>query len=45
MDYSYLDLNHLDSILAIEKESNPYPWMVVNFKDWLDKGYYSLALE
>ena len=45
MDYSYLDLNHLDSILAIEKESNPYPWTVVNFKDCLDKGYYSLALE
>ena len=45
MDYSYLDLNHLDSILAIEKESNPYPWTVVNFKDCLDKGYYSLVLE
>ena len=45
MDYSYLDSNHLDSILAIEKESNPYPWTIVNFQDCLNKGYYSLALE
>ena len=45
MDYSYLDLNHLDSILKIEQESNPYPWTEVNFKDCLEKGYYSLALE
>ena len=45
MDYSYLDLNHLVSILKIEQESNPYPWTEVNFKDCLEKGYYSLGLE
>jgi len=45
VDYSYLDLHHLDSILKIEQESNPYPWTEVNFKDCLEKGYYSLALE
>ena len=45
MDYSYLDQSHLASILEIENESNPFPWTVGNFKDCLDKGYYSLALE
>ena len=45
MDYSYLDFNHLDSVLEIERESNPYPWTEINFKDCLEKGYYSLALE
>ncbi len=45
MDYSYLDQSHLDSILEIENESNPFPWTKGNFKDCLDKGYYSLALE
>lgn len=45
MDYSYLDQSHLDSILEIENESNPFPWTEGNFKDCLDKGYYSLALE
>ena len=45
MDYSYLDQSHLDFILEIENESNPFPWTEGNFKDCLDKGYYSLALE
>ena len=45
MDYSYLDQSHLDSILEMENESNPFPWTEGNFKDCLDKGYYSLALE
>jgi len=45
LDYSYLDQSHLDSILEIENESNPFPWTEGNFKDCLDKGYYSLALE
>lgn len=45
MDYSYLDKSHLDFILEIENESNPFPWTEGNFKDCLDKGYYSLALE
>ena len=29
----------------IENESNPFPWTERNFRDCLDKGYYSLALE
>ena len=45
MNYSYLELRHLDAILKIEQESNPFPWTELNFKDCLDKGYYSLALE
>mgnify|MGYP005744798893 FL=1 len=45
MDYSYLDFSHLDSILEIERESNPFPWTERNFTDCLEKGYYSLALE
>jgi len=45
LDYSYLDQSHLASILEIENESNPFPWTEGNFKDCLDKGYYSLALE
>lgn len=44
MDYSYLDFSHLDSILEIERESNPFPWTERNFTDCLEKGYYSLAL-
>ena len=31
--------------MEIENESNPFPWTEGNFKDCLDKGYYSLALE
>lgn len=45
MDYSYLTLDHLDSLLEIEKESNPFPWSDLNFKDCIEKGYYSIALE
>ena len=45
MDYSYLDFNHLDSILEIERESNPYPWTARNFSDCIEKGYYSMVLE
>ena len=45
MDYSYLDFSHLDSVLEIERESNPFPWTERNFTDCLEKGYYSLALE
>ena len=45
MDYSYLDFNHLDSVLEIERESNPYPWTARNFSDCLEKGYYSMVLE
>ena len=45
MDYSYLDFNHLDSVLEIEKESNPYPWTARNFSDCIEKVYYSMVLE
>lgn len=45
MEYKYLDHSHLSSVLGIEEESNPYPWTELNFKDCLEKGYYSLALE
>ena len=45
MDYSYLDFNHLDSVLEIERESNPYPWTARNFTDCIEKGYYSMVLE
>ena len=45
MDYSYLDFNHLDSVLEIERESNPYPWTARNFSDCIEKGYYSVVLE
>ena len=45
MDYSYLDFNHLDSVLEIERESNPYPWTARNFSDCIEKGYYSIVLE
>ena len=45
MDYSYLDFNHLDSVLEIERESNPYPWTARNFIDCIEKGYYSMVLE
>ena len=45
MDYSYLDFNHLASVLEIERESNPYPWTARNFSDCIEKGYYSMVLE
>ena len=45
MDYSYLDFNHLDSVLEIERESNPYPWTARNFSDCIEKGYYSMVIE
>ena len=45
MKYSYLTLKHLDSIIEIEEESNPFPWTAINFRDCIDRGYYSLALE
>ena len=45
MDYSYLDFNHLDSVLEIERESNPYPWTARNFSDCIEKGYYSMVLQ
>lgn len=45
MDYSYLDFNHLDPVLEIERESNPYPWTARNFSDCIEKGYYSMVLE
>ena len=43
--YNYLDYSQISSLLEIEEESNPYPWTELNFKDCLERGYYSLALE
>ena len=45
LEYKYLDYSYMSSLLEIEEESNPYPWTELNFKDCLEKGYYSLALE
>ena len=45
LEYKYLDYSYISSLLEIEEESNPYPWTELNFKDCLEKGYYSLALE
>ena len=45
MEFSYLGLSHLKTVLEIERESNPFPWTEINFRDCLDKGYYSLAFE
>ena len=45
LEYKYLNYSYISSLLEIEEESNPYPWTELNFKDCLEKGYYSLALE
>ena len=45
LEYKYLDYSQISSLLEIEEESNPYPWTELNFKDCLERGYYSLALE
>tara|TARA_Y100001970_G_scaffold177901_1_gene216763 strand:+ start:57 stop:539 length:483 start_codon:yes stop_codon:yes gene_type:complete len=45
LEYKYLDYSKISSLLEIEEESNPYPWTELNFKDCLERGYYSLALE
>ena len=45
INYDYLEEKDIDKVLAIEEESNPVPWTVKNFKDCIEKGYYSLVLK
>ena len=45
MEYIYFDYSHLDNVLEIEEESNPFPWTELNFRDCLEKGYYALVLQ
>ena len=45
INYDYLEEKDIDKVVAIEEESTPVPWTVKNFKDCLEKGYYSLTLK
>ena len=45
VDYDYFGEQDIDIALDIERESNPFPWTVKNFKDCIEKGYYSLVLK
>ncbi len=45
INYDYLEGKDIDRVVAIEEESNPVPWTVKNFKDCIEKGYYSLVLK
>ena len=45
INYDYLEEKDIDRVVAIEEESNPVPWTIKNFKDCIDKGYYSLVLK
>ena len=45
INYDYLEEKDIDRVLAIEEESNPVPWTIKNFKDCIEKGYYSLVLK
>jgi len=45
INYDYLEEKDIDKVLAIEEESNPVPWTIKNFKDCIEKGYYSLVLK
>ena len=44
INYDYLQEKDIDVVVAIEEESNPVPWTIKNFKDCLEKGYYSLTV-
>ena len=44
-EYHYLEEQDIETVLGIEIESNPFPWTEKNFRDCLEKGYYSLALK
>ena len=44
-EYHYLEEQDIETVLGIERESNPFPWTEKNFRDCLEKGYYSLALK
>ena len=45
INYDYLEEKDIDKVLDIEEESNPVPWTIKNFKDCIEKGYYSLVLK
>ncbi len=45
MKYIYFDHSHLDDVIEIEEESNPFPWTELNFRDCLEKGYYALVIQ
>ena len=45
VEYDYFGEQDIDIALDIERESNPFPWTVKNFKDCIEKGYYSLVLK
>ena len=45
INYGYLEGKDIDRVVAIEEESNPVPWTIKNFKDCIEKGYYSLVLK
>jgi len=45
INYDYLEEKDIDRVVAIEEESNPVPWTIKNFKDCIEKGYYSLVLK
>jgi len=44
-EYDYLGEQDIETVLDIERESNPFPWTLTNFKDCIEKGYYSLVLK
>ena len=45
VEYDYFEEQDIDIALDIERESNPFPWTAKNFKDCIEKGYYSLVLK
>ena len=45
INYDYLEEKDINRVVAIEEESNPVPWTIKNFKDCIEKGYYSLVLK
>ena len=44
-EYDYFGEEDIDIVLDIERQSNPFPWTIKNFKDCIEKGYYSLVLK
>ena len=44
-EYDYFGEEDIDIVLDIERQSNPFPWTIKNFKDCVEKGYYSLVLK
>ena len=45
VEYDYFNEKDIDTVLDIERESNPFPWTIKNFQDCIEKGYYSLVLK